>query len=78
MVMLNGCHNCWSYNVIKFAFKAKLIDFNPDINIFSVQTFSEVCSISFNEDHIIESVNTIYEKMYIVFWHLGSDWERGS
>ena len=37
-------------------------NFNPDINILSMQTFSEVCSISFNEDHIKEYINTIYEK----------------
>ena len=30
-LMLNGCHNCWSYKAITFAFDAKLIDFNPDI-----------------------------------------------
>ena len=30
-LMLNGCHDGWSYKVIKFAFEAKLIDFNPDI-----------------------------------------------
>ena len=52
-LMLNGCHYCWSYKAIKFAFDAKLIDFNPDINIFSMQTFSEVCSISFNEEIIL-------------------------
>ena len=23
-LMLNGCHNCWSYKVIKFAFETKL------------------------------------------------------
>ena len=46
--------HCWSYEAIKFAFEAKLIDFNPDINIFYIQTFSEVCRISFNEDHIKE------------------------
>ena len=45
-----------------FAFDAKLIDFNPDINIFSMQTFSEVCSISFNEDNVKDFINTIYEK----------------
>ena len=42
-------------------------NFNPDINILSMQTFSEVCSISFNEDHIKEYINNIYEKMYINF-----------
>ena len=31
-----------------------------------MQTFSEVCSISFNEDHK-EYINTIYEKRYINF-----------
>ena len=55
-LMLDGCHDCWTYKAIKFAFEAKLINFNPDINIFSMQTFSEVCSISFNEDHIKEYI----------------------
>ena len=32
-----------------------------------MQTFSEVCSISFNEDHIKEYINTIYEKRHINF-----------
>ena len=58
-LMLNGCHDCWSYKAIEFAFEAKLIDFNPDINIFSMQTFSEVCSILFDEDHFKEYINTI-------------------
>ena len=66
-LMLYGCHNCWSYKAIKFAFDAKLIDFNPAINIFSTQTFSEVCSISFSEDNIKDFINTIYEKRYISF-----------
>ena len=52
-LMLNGCHDCWTYKAIKFAFEAKLINFNPDINIFSMQTLIEVCNISFNEDHLI-------------------------
>ena len=55
------------YKAIKFAFDAKLIDFNPDINLFSMQTFSEVCSISFNEDNIKDFIKTIYEKRYISF-----------
>ena len=60
----NTLTDCWPYKAIRFAFEAKLIDFNPDINIFSMQTFSEVCSISVNEDHIKEFTNTIYEKRY--------------
>ena len=63
-LMLNGCHDCWTYKAIKFA---KLISFNPDINIWSMHTLSEVCSISFNEDHIKEYINTIYEKRHINF-----------
>ena len=51
--MLNGCHDCWSYKAIKFACEANLTNFDPDNNIFSIQTFNEVCSISFNDDHII-------------------------
>ena len=34
---------------------------------FSMQTFSEVCNISFNEDNIKDFINTIYEKRYISF-----------
>ena len=34
-------------------FEAKRINFDPDNNIFSTQTFNEVFSISFNEDRII-------------------------
>ena len=52
-LMLDGCHDCWSYKVIKFAFETKLIDFDPDINIFSIQNFNEVFSISFNKEHIL-------------------------
>ena len=55
-MMLDGCHDCWTYKAIKFAFEAKLINFNPDINIFSMHTFSEVFSICFNEDHIKEYI----------------------
>ena len=32
-----------------------------------MQTFSEVCNISFNEDNITDFINTIYEKRYISF-----------
>ena len=46
-LMLNGCHICWSYEVIQFAFEAKLIYFNPDDNVFSSLTFNEVCNIVF-------------------------------
>ena len=59
------CHHCWSYKAIKFAFDAKSTNFDPDNNILSTQTFNEVCSISFNEDYIIEYINTLYEKRYI-------------
>ena len=59
-MMLNGCHDCWSYKAIKYAFDAKLTNFDPDNNILSTQTFNEVCSISFNEDYIIEYINTLY------------------
>ena len=43
-----------SYKAIKYAYDAKLTNFDPDNNILSTQTFNEVCSISFNEDYIIE------------------------
>ena len=29
-LMLNGCHHCCSYKAIKFAFEAKLTNFDPD------------------------------------------------
>ena len=28
--LMVGCHDCWSYNAIKFAFETKLTNFNPD------------------------------------------------
>ena len=61
-LMLNGCHDCWSYKAIKFAFDTKLTKFDPDNNILSTQTFNEVCSISFNEEYTLEYINTLYEK----------------
>ena len=61
-LMLNGCHDCWSYKAIKFAFDIKLTNFDPDNNILSTQTFNEVCSISFNEEYTLEYINTLYEK----------------
>ena len=33
-LMLNGCHDCWSYKAIEFAFDAKLTNFDPDNNMF--------------------------------------------
>ena len=66
-LMLNGCHDCWSYKAIQYAFEANLTHFDPDNNVFSIQTFNEVCSISFNEDNIMEYINTLYEKRYISF-----------
>ena len=62
-----SCWSCWSYKAIKYAFEANPTNFDPDSNIFSIQTFNEVCNISFNEDHIIEYMNTLYEKRYISF-----------
>ena len=38
------------------AFEANLTHFDPDNNMFSIQTFNEVYSISFNENHIIEYI----------------------
>ena len=35
-LMLNGCHDCWSYKAIKYAFEANLTNFDPDNNIFSI------------------------------------------
>ena len=63
-LMFNGCHDCRSYKAIKFTFEANLTNFDPDNNIFSIQTFNKVCSISFNEDRIIEYINTLYEKRF--------------
>ena len=50
-LMLNGCHDCWTYKVIKFAFETNLI---------------EVCNISFNEDRILEYMNTLYENKILL------------
>ena len=44
MLMLNGCHDCWSYKAIKFAFEAKLINFDPDNNIFPTLLMKFVAS----------------------------------
>ena len=66
-LMLNGCHDCWSYKAIKYAFEANLINFDPDYNISTYRLLNEVCNINFNEDHIIEYMNTLYEKRYISF-----------
>ena len=66
-IKLLGCHDCWSCKAIKYAFEARLINFDPDNNIFSTQTFNEVCSISFNEDHNIEYMDTLYENRYNSF-----------
>ena len=41
-----------------------IINFNPDINTFSMQNFNEVCSLNFNEDRIIEYMNTLCEEWY--------------
>ena len=63
--MLNGCHDCWSYKAIKFAFEAKLFYVNPDICTFSLQAFNEVCNIIFYEDLTIEYMNSLYERRFI-------------
>ena len=50
-LMLNSCHDCWSYKAIKYAFEANQNNFDPDNNVFSALTFNEVCSISFNNNN---------------------------
>ena len=72
-LMLNGCHDCWSYKAIKFACEANLTNFDPDNNIFSIQTFNEVCSISFNEDHIRIYEHSLREKVYYLCWRLSEN-----
>ena len=62
-----SCWSCWSYKAIKYAFEANPTNFDPDYNISTYRLLNEVCNINFNEDHIIEYMNTLYEKRYISF-----------